>query len=126
MLRVNTKTKNILIAEDEKAYCYALVLKLKNAGFNTEGVSNGKEAIESLSKSDKDLVILDLVMPEMSGFEVLEEMKKMNLKVPVLVLSNLAQTEDKKKITDFGVKYFIEKADTSISDIVKIVEKMLQ
>jgi hypothetical protein len=42
------------------------------------------------------------------------------------ILSNLAQTEDKKKITDFGVKYFIEKADTSISDIVKIVEKMLQ
>lgn len=121
-----TNTKTILIAEDEKAYCYALVLKLKNAGFDAEGVGNGKEALEALDKKNRDLLILDLVMPEMSGFEVLEEMKKKNIKIPVLILSNLAQSEDKQKVIAFGVKDFIEKADTSISDVVKIIEKMLQ
>lgn len=120
------KSKNILIAEDEKAYCRALVLKLQKAGFNAEGVGNGQEALTLLKDKKFDLLILDLIMPQMSGFEVLEEMKKLEIKVPVTVLSNLTQSEDKNKVIELGVKDFIEKADTSIVEVVNRVEKLLQ
>jgi len=124
--KTGSKNLNILIAEDEKAYCHALVLKLKNAGFNTVGVSNGEEAVEALKKEKFDLLILDLVMPQMSGFEVLEEMNNLKIKLPTIIMSNLSQTEDKKKVNDLGVTNFIEKADTSLVDIVNRVRELLQ
>jgi DNA-binding response OmpR family regulator len=120
------KSKNILIAEDEKAYCRALVLKLQKAGFNAEGVGNGQEALDQLKSKKFDLLILDLIMPQVSGFEVLEEMKKLEIKVPAVVLSNLTQSEDKERVIALDVKDFIEKADTSIVDVVNRVEKLLQ
>ena len=122
----DSKSKNILIAEDEKAYCRALVLKLQNAGFNAEGVGNGQDAITFLKSKKIDLFILDLIMPKMSGFEVLEEMKKLEIKVPTIVLSNLTQSEDKNKVSELGAKDFIEKADTSIIEVVNRVQKLLQ
>ena len=120
------KSKNILIAEDEKAYCRALVLKLQKAGFDAEGVGNGQEALDQLKNKKFDLLILDLIMPQMSGFEVLEEIKKSEIKVHTIVLSNLTQSEDKNKAKALGVEDFIEKADTSIVEVVNRVEKLLQ
>lgn len=121
----NKAKKNILIAEDEKAYCHALVLKLQNAGLNAVGVGDGQEAIEVLKKEKFDLFILDLVMPKKNGFDVLEEMDKTNIKLPTIILSNLTQIEDKKRAEKFGIKGFIEKADTSILDIINKVQELL-
>lgn len=121
------KSKHILIAEDEKAYCRALVLKIQKAGYTVESVSDGRETIEILQTKKFDLLLLDLVMPQMSGFEVLEAIKNLNIEIKtVIILTNLTQAEDKEKVKPFGVKDFIEKADTSIVDIVNRVQNLLQ
>ena len=122
-----SQSKHILIAEDEKAYCRALVLKLQKVGFTVESVSDGHAAIEILQTKKFDLLLLDLVMPHMSGFEVLESIRTLKIEIKsIIVLTNLTQSEDKDKVKQFGVKDFIEKADTSIVDIVNRVENLLQ
>lgn len=118
--------KKILIAEDEKPLAQALTLKLGHAGFLVKSVNNGESALEELKKTNYDFLLLDLMMPKIGGFVVLEEIKKLGLKIHVAILSNLIQEEDKQKAISLGADIFMEKADTSIVDIVKKVEEILK
>ena len=78
-----------------------------------------------MAKEKFDLILLDLIMPVMDGFELLEKMKERGLKTPVIVLTNLGQTEDAKKAKELGaVDYFI-KSNTAIADVVKHIDKVL-
>jgi DNA-binding response OmpR family regulator len=120
------KIKHILIAEDEKPYSRAMVLKLQHAGFDAQSVGDGEEAVALLKTKKFDLLILDLVMPKMDGFGVLEELKKLSIKLPIMVLSNLTQDEDKKKTQDLGVQVFVEKSNTAIVDVINKVEEILK
>lgn len=116
----------ILVAEDEKAYSRALVFKLQKNGFDAESAGDGEEALSILAQKEFDLLILDLIMPKINGFVVLEELQKNKNTMPVIVLSNLNQQEDIKKVEGLGAKMCIEKSNTSISDIIKIVESMVK
>ena len=111
-------TKRILIIEDERAMARALQLKLQHAGFEAETAENGEEGLSLLEKSAYNLVLLDLVMPKMDGFAVLEAMKANGVNVPVIILSNLSQAEDEKRARDLGAKDFFIKSNTPIADIV--------
>jgi len=115
----------ILIAEDEKAIATALVLKLQHEGLDAETVNNGKEALERLESGDFDLLVLDLVMPVMDGFTVLEEIKKRKIQVLVMVASNLSQKEDEKRTRDLGAIDFFVKSNVSISELVENIQKAL-
>ncbi len=117
--------KKILIAEDEKPMANALSLKLGSAGFETQAVYDGEEAITILKKSKYDLILLDLVMPKKDGFAVLEELRKMKISTPVIVASNLGQEEDRKKAMDLGAKDYFIKSDTTLAAIVEQVRKVL-
>lgn len=121
----NTTKKRILIAEDEKPLANALGLKLTSSGFEPVIVNNGREALETIEKGNISLILLDLIMPEVDGFEVLEEMQKNGNKTPVIVLSNLGQEEDIKKAKAFGAKDFFIKSDTPIVDVVAKVKSSL-
>jgi len=114
--------KKILIAEDEKAYSRALVLKLQNAGFEAESVENGEKALESIKNGNFDLLLCDLVMPRMNGFELLEEIQKQGLKISVIGLSNLSNKDDEKKMRTAGAIDFISKSNTPIIDVIKKIE----
>lgn len=118
--------KSVLVAEDEKPYQRALALKLEHAGFLVETAGDGEEAIKILHKKKFDLILLDLVMPKINGFLVLEEIKNKNINIPVIILSNLAQEEDKAKVKKLGAVDFFEKANTSIVDIINKVEAILK
>ncbi len=115
--------KKILIAEDEKPLSRALDLKLTNEGYEVTVAYNGVEAIEKLKTDKYDLLLLDLVMPELDGFGVLEEMKKNKIKVPTIVLTNLSQDQDREKVIKLGAKDFFVKSDSPISNIVKYIKK---
>lgn len=119
------KTKRILIAEDEKAYSRALSLKLQNAGFEIEVAENGEEALAALKKSHFDLVLCDLIMPKMNGFVVLEEIKKLGLEVPIIVLSNLSQADDEKKVRALGAVDFLAKSSIQIAEVINKVHGFL-
>ena len=117
--------KKILIVEDELPLSKALTLKLGNQGFTTEAAYDGEEALEKLSKGKYDLVLLDLVMPKKDGFELLKDLKDKNIKVPVIVVSNLGQEEDINKTKDYGVKGYLIKANSTLEDIVLAINKFL-
>jgi len=117
--------KRVLVAEDEKAYSRALVLKLKHAGFEAQSAGDGEEALAILKGGSFDLLILDLVMPKLNGFAVLEELQGLGIRLPVIVLSNLMQDEDKGKAQILGAQLFLEKSNSSLVDIISEVKKIL-
>lgn len=118
--------KKVLIVEDEHPMAKALELKLGNSGYFAKAVFNGEEALELLDSESFDLIILDLVMPRMSGFDFLEKLQLRNITIPVLVASNLSQKEDISKVKELGaVDYFI-KSNVSISEIIRKVEQILE
>jgi len=117
--------KKILIAEDEKPMAQALVLKLENEGFAAKAVFNGEEAIVALKAEQFDLMLLDIMMPKLDGFGVLEKMKTDNIKIPVIITSNLSQKEDIDRATGLGAVGFVIKSDTPIAEIVKNVKEAL-
>ena len=118
--------KRILIIEDEKPMARALELKLTHAGFEAHSASNGEEGLMLLEKENFDLVLLDLIMPKLNGFGVLEEMKKKGIKTPVMVQTNLSQAEDEKRAKEFGVKGFFIKSNTPIAEIIEQIKNFFK
>lgn len=115
------KKIKVLIAEDEKPLARALELKLQKEGIDTVVVSNGEAAEEELKKKIYDLAILDLVMPLMDGFDVLQKIQGKNIRTIILVVSNLSQDEDKLKVKDLGAKEFFVKSDTPLATLVEYI-----
>lgn len=122
---VASNGKNILIVEDERPLSHALEMKLKAQGFTTKVVMNGHDALAELANGKYDMVLLDLIMPIMDGFGVLEEMKNKKLKVPVIVLSNLGQDEDRAKTKALGAVDYFVKSNTPIAEILERVKSAL-
>jgi two-component system, OmpR family, response regulator VicR len=120
----NKKIK-VLIADDEKALGNAIKLKLEHEGIEAKLVSNGLEAVDLLEKEEFDMVILDLVMPKLDGFGVLEKIKENKITVPVVVASNLMQEVDIRRAKDLGVADFLVKSDTPVLEIVKKIKNLV-
>jgi DNA-binding response OmpR family regulator len=114
--------KKVLLAEDEQAMAGVLMHKLNAVGIQTLHVASGDQVIPSLQKEHFDLVLLDLMMPEMDGFEVLKKMQELGINTPVLVLSNLGQTEDILKVKSYGAKEYIIKTSVTPADILNYVK----
>ncbi len=116
---------NVLIVEDEKSLSRALKLKLDHNGFNASIAEDGQQALAILGKEKISMILLDLMMPNMDGFELLTKLKEQGNKIPVVVLSNLGQKEDQDRALALGAKGYFIKADTLITDIVEYVKKTL-
>lgn len=114
----NGKQKSVLIVEDEVALSKALSLKLTSAGLETTVANNGADAVEILKSKKFDIVLLDLIMPQMDGFTVLKQLKDLKIKTPIIVSSNLGQPEDVEKTKALGAIDYIIKSETPISGIV--------
>lgn len=118
--------KKILILEDEKPLARALELKLTHEGFETQNMPNGENLLEKIKEKNFDLIICDMLMPKVDGFSVLKILKENNIKIPVIVLTNLSQEEDEKKVRELGAIDFLIKSNTPINDVVqKIKEKLV-
>lgn len=103
---------------------HALELKLTHEQFNPSAVFDGASAVEALGKEKFDIVLLDLMMPQMDGFEVLRQLKEKKLHAgPVMVMTNLSQPEDEKKARELGASDFLVKSNTPMSEIVDRVKR---
>jgi DNA-binding response OmpR family regulator len=113
----------ILIAEDDSFICRAYKEGLTKAGFEIAIAHNGNEAIEKIKSAKPDLVLLDLVMPDKNGFEVLEELKMNGTlkKTSVIVLSNLSQESDFKQVKDLGAADYLVKSNLSMKQVIEKV-----
>jgi len=123
----SSNKKYILVAEDDKYYGKIYKAKLNKEGLDVTVAINGKLALEEAAKRKPDLMLLDLVMPVMDGFETLKTLKAdPNLKtVKVVVLSNLGQDEDIQKAKDLGAADYIVKSNVSISELVAKIKTLV-
>ena len=118
---------SILIAEDDKFLSSAYRLKFSKKGFTVYIALDGQDAINILSTTRPDIILLDLVMPVKDGFSVLSELKSNEQfnTIPVIITSNLSQKEDIDKAKGLGAIDFVVKSDVSLDDLVKKVQKIL-
>jgi DNA-binding response OmpR family regulator len=111
----------ILIVEDDTFFQKFYAQKLTEQGFTVIVANNGKEAIEEIKKETPNLILLDLIMPEMDGFEFLQTFAKTKKHIPILVFSTLGQEEDIKKAKDLGATDYVNK---SFFDFPVLLEKI--
>ncbi len=119
-------TNKILVAEDDPFLIKVLGTVLQDEGYQVDKANNGDEAINMIKKNSYKLVLLDMIMPKKTGFEVLEEVQKQNIKTPILVFSNLSQKTDKEEALGLGAKDYFVKSDMSVDDIAKIVNEYIK
>ncbi len=118
----------IILVEDEQILLKALSIQLLSGGFEVLTANNGEAGLELIRKEKPDAVLLDILMPKMTGFEVLEHLKKdEKLKnIPVIVLSNQGQDAEKQKGLDLGAADYYVKSDTDLSDLTNKVKAVLK
>jgi DNA-binding response OmpR family regulator len=114
--------KKVLIVEDERPLAHALELKLQHEGFAVTLASDGQECLNILKEQAFDVLLLDLIMPVMDGFQVLEQLKTYPQQPAVFVLSNLSQLEDEDRVLGLGARKFFIKSDTPLTVIVDEVK----
>jgi two-component system cell cycle response regulator CtrA len=99
----------VLLIEDDSATAQSISLMLKSESFNVYTTDLGEEGIDLSKVYDYDIILLDLNLPDMSGFEVLRSMRASKVKTPTLILSGLAGVEDKIKGFGFGADDYMTK-----------------
>jgi DNA-binding response OmpR family regulator len=120
-----TSIKKILIVEDEKPLSHALELKLRNEGYEPEVVTNGHDALEALDREHYGVMLLDMMMPVMDGFQVLEQIQKIEHAPVVFVLSNLSLHDDKERVIKLGAKDFFVKSEISLAEVVEHIKSVI-
>jgi len=116
--------KKIILIEDEEILINVLSKKLIKEGYEVTIARNGLEGLESMRKEKPDLVLLDIVMPKMGGFEVMEEMNKdENLKdISVIIISNSGQPVELDRAKELGAKDWLIKTDFDPQEVVEKVK----
>lgn len=99
----------ILIVEDEQKLSRVLQLELEYENYRTEIASNGKDALKQMEEADWDLVLLDIMIPELSGLEVLRRMRRIDATTPVILLTARDEVHDKVSGLDLGANDYVTK-----------------
>lgn len=115
----------ILITEDDEALGEALQFALTNAGYAVDHVANGAAADEALKQDVFGLLVLDLGLPKLDGFEVLKRLRKRNTTMPVLILSGREQPEEKVTGLDLGADDYLVKP-FSLNELLARVRALLR
>ena len=119
--------RRVLLAEDDRFLRKAAETALKRHGFTVVPAVDGEEALRLARAEPPDLVLLDLIMPKMQGFEVLRALKAdpATAPIPVVILSNLGQDGDVKQAMEAGAAGYFVKANLSLQDLVKRVGELV-
>lgn len=121
---IHTMSKTILVIDDDKLIREGLVAMLKNAGQNVLEASNGKEGLDSALEQKPDLVVTDVRMPEMTGLEMITQLRtnEWGQKVPVIILTNDESNDSINQALESGVTMYLPKS----SDPNTLREQILQ
>lgn len=120
----------VLLVEDDPFLSSLLKNRLQKEGLEVALAKDGEEALNSLKSGKPDLILLDLILPKKSGFEVMEEMREdpqmQFQELPIIIISNLGQPEDISRGQTLGaIEYFV-KAKTSIDELVDKIKNFLK
>lgn len=116
-------TYRVLLAEDDRFLRKAAAITLERHGFEVETADNGADALRQAREARPDLVLLDLIMPAMQGFEVLRALKAdpATAAIPVIVLTNLSQEKDRADLLSHGAAAYLVKANVSLEQLADVV-----
>lgn len=120
--------KIVLLVEDDEVLLRALYLLFHKGDYTIASASDGETALKMTERMQPDIVLLDLLMPKMNGFDYLHSIKA-NSKLaatPVIVLSNLGDQEDIEKAKNLGALDYFVKADTDLSVLFDKVKNILE
>jgi CheY-like chemotaxis protein len=119
--------KKIVIVEDDRFLSLVLKGRLEKEGYNVIPAYDGEEGLVIIKKELPSLVVLDLVMPKMTGFELLERLSTdpQVSRIPVVVASNLGQESDIQKAKNLGVRDYYVKVQTSVDELVRMFKTIM-
>ena len=122
------KVKTILLIEDDPFLIDIYTTKLKESGFKVEVATNGEEGIIKAQETKPNLIVLDIVLPQIDGWEILKEIKaNPNLKkIPVVILSNLGQKSEVEKGIKLGAVKYLIKAHFTPSEVIEEIKAILK
>lgn len=117
----------VLVVEDDALLANLLSIRLERAAFPYRLNKNGEGIIKDLTEFNPDILVLDLMLPGRSGFEVLEEIRnnETHKNLPVFIFSNRDSAEDKAKAIEFGVSGFYVKALTDLTTLIHNIERVV-
>lgn len=119
--------KKIVLIEDSKVLAPALIGALKVEGIETHWAANGVEGVTLAKREKPDLILLDLMLPKLSGFDVCKMLKTDNAtwRIPIVIMSTLSDPESRERATEAGADYFIPKPydlPSTLAEIKKILK----
>jgi len=122
-----TNMNKVAIVEDDQVIAQMYRIKFENEGFQVETAENGKLGLELAEKMRPDIVLLDLMMPEMNGEEMLKKLRgeDWGKDTKVIILTNMGEQEVPAGIRELGVDAFILKADMTPRQVTELVKKEL-
>ena len=117
--------RSILIIEDESALQKTIGDALSQEGFQTFSALDGEVGLRLAAEKLPDMILLDLILPKVNGFEVLKSLKKQKetQDIPVVVLTNLESMEDIQKALDLGATTYLVKSNYTLQELVEKVQK---
>lgn len=120
--------KKILIIEDDKFLRELITQKLIKEGYDIIEAADGEKGIKSVKKEKPDLILLDLILPGIDGFEVLAKIKENPVlsQIPVIILSNLGQKDDIERGLKIGAVDYLIKAHFTPGEIIEKVKTVLK
>lgn len=120
--------KTVLLVEDEPLLANLLEQRIKKEGFNVIVNRDGEEALKTLHEKKPDLILLDVILPKISGFELMEALRAdpQLERAPIIIISNLGQESDIEKGQSLGAIQYFVKAKVSIEELVQNVKMFLE
>jgi DNA-binding response OmpR family regulator len=117
--------KKVLIIEDDSFLQGLAANKLQKSDFDVSASSTGEDALTQLADNKFDILLLDLMLPDISGFDILKNLKDSNRKLPVIVFSNLSDDVNIKKAIDLGATEYLIKSNFTLEELVEKVKKLV-
>ncbi|MCA9347322.1 response regulator [Candidatus Saccharibacteria bacterium] len=117
----------IAIIEDDQAIAQMYRLKFEGEGFNVQMASNGRLGLELTKQMMPDIILLDIMMPEMNGDEMLEKLRatEWGADIKVIILTNMGENEAPAKLKSLNVSDFIVKAEMTPRQVAELVKEVL-
>ena len=119
------RNKKILIIEDEEALASVISSKFKLEGFEVAVENNGQDGLNKIEAWRPDLILLDIIMPKMNGYEVLENLQKKNNEIPIIIISNSGQNVELEKVKKLGAVDYIIKTQMNPDEVVAKAARLL-
>jgi len=122
-----SKKKSILLVEDDEFLAELYATKLNLEGFEVALASDGEKGLKLIKEKQPDLILLDIILPKMDGFEILKKIKtdKSLKDIPVILLTNLSQKDEVQKGLDLGATDYLIKAHFMPSEVVKKIKQTI-